>query len=404
MSLFALTGHLSTCLKAPCTSKGALRLSVLLALFVAVGQLAPAEIGQAALALAVSELLRALAASEAPARVLTARAEALEEVCIGIRRELRLRCRGLAGLQLGMAGLLWGTTGQGTVPLLLALLSAELLFVPGDRLRQALLERRGDGANCRANRRRSALLSNLLTVLALLAWPSALALILPRLLPIPLRAVLPCARRAGALASEGFVSCASAHVTQPVLALARVLRLEVDKIAVGIFLGMEMLGVYVIALHLGRAMMRLMQNLSSHAPLKNGLRSGMVRLFGITLPGTVLLSLLVTHFLSWSALEWLVAPSPAIFLVFGLAALPTALWEVACEGLPQARQIPLEFAMSLGMAGALFANIALLSPYGLGAIVQGYLITALLAQGGASLVALLPVLARTRSSLQSEAF
>ncbi|EAQ29588.1 hypothetical protein NAP1_02410 [Erythrobacter sp. NAP1] len=225
------------------------------AILVVARQVSPEMLGTAALALSLFELVRVLANVGIGQRIITAREDELDAICNAAHRLFWMVCLGVSSLQLVLAATLGLGFGLGEAAAMLAVLSGVYLFMPAG-LVQIFLAMRAQrmGATARVAATQN-IADSAVTVLLVLAWPSAWAIVLPKLLTAPIWLML--ARRtfqwtpnrdvAAAPASE-FAAFGPAILGSEMLTAAR---LHCDKLLVGALLGTEALGLYFFAFNAG---------------------------------------------------------------------------------------------------------------------------------------------------------
>lgn len=218
-------------------------------------QVAPAEIGMAALALALFELVRVLANSGIGQRIIAASDADLPAICNAANRLFYIWCAGVALVQLLVATVTWLVFGYGEVAAMLAVLCGVYAFMPAGLVRVFLLMRDGRLATTARISATQTAADHLLSVVLALLWPSAWAIVLPKLLTAPLWLVL--VRRARCWQPALGVTAAPTrqflHFGSGVLGgeLVIVARQQLDKLIVGAWLGTEALGYYYFAFNAG---------------------------------------------------------------------------------------------------------------------------------------------------------
>ncbi|PEQ10499.1 hypothetical protein B2G71_21985 [Novosphingobium sp. PC22D] len=227
----------------------------ILAIVVIARQIAPAEIGVAALAISLFEIVRVLANSGIGQRIIAAADDELDSVCNAARLLFTLWCAGVAAVQLLVACMLWLVFAKQDVAAMLAVLSVVYFVMPPGLVQVFLLMRDGRlGATARIAATQTAA-DHLLSLMLALIWPSAWALVLPRLLTAPIWLVLVRRARtwnraegvAPAPARSFFRFGAGVLVTE----LTTAGRQQFDKLIVGALLGTEALGYYFFAFNAG---------------------------------------------------------------------------------------------------------------------------------------------------------
>jgi len=231
------------------------RLVRLGAILVVARQTSPEMLGTAALALSLFELIRVLTQVGIGQRIITATEGELEAICRMAARLFWIVCAIVCALQLGVAGAVGLIFENGDAATMLAVLSLVYLFMPAG-LVQIFLALRAQRMVATARVAAAQNVSDsLLTVLLVIVWPSAWAIVLPKLLTAPIWLVL--ARRTFAWTADrsvapaavvAFASFGPAILISEMLAAAR---LHADKLLVGALLGTEALGLYYFAFNAG---------------------------------------------------------------------------------------------------------------------------------------------------------
>ena len=237
------------------SAEGVIRIVRLAAILVVARRSSPETLGTAALALSLFELVRVLTNVGIGARIIQAGEAELGAVCNTAARLFRIICLGVAFVQLAVAGAAFAFFGLGEVAAMLVALSGVYLFMPAGLVRifLAMREQRM-GATARVAAAQN-IADCALTVVLALAWPSAWAIVLPKLLTAPVWLVL--ARRthdwspdagAGHAPLSAFAGFGPAVLGSELLIAAR---LHGDKLIVGATLGTEALGLYYFAFNAG---------------------------------------------------------------------------------------------------------------------------------------------------------
>ena len=162
-------------------SEAAAKATRLLTVLAVARGLPPSEIGLAAAAMAGADILKSLVETGAGQRVIAARDADLEATAKGARRAMWSWCAGLWAAQTAVAAAFW-SQGAEVPALCLALLALEHLFVPGGIVQAALAMREGRMKGVATVAGAQVCAANLAAAGLALVWPSALALVLPRLL------------------------------------------------------------------------------------------------------------------------------------------------------------------------------------------------------------------------------
>ncbi|MFD1341120.1 oligosaccharide flippase family protein [Litorisediminicola beolgyonensis] len=400
MPLSASLGSLARNFAAYGASEAASKASRLLVVIAAARALPPAEIGIAAAALATSEILKALTETGAVQRIIAAPAARLEATCLTAHRLVWVWCLGLFLVQIAVAFVLWAVGGSVAVSILVAVLAGEYLFMPGGLVQAGLAMRENKLRQAAAITGSQVVLANILSVLLALIWPSALALILPKLLTAPvwlvaMRRLRPWRPAAGVAPAPlaPFLRFGWAVLAVEVV---KALRLYADKLVVGLLLGAEALGLYFMAFNAGLSLSNavsqafatvLFPHLHAHADRAAALRESITLSLALTVPVASAQSLLAPVYVPL-LLGAQYAELSSVVALLCLAAIPTMIWTAAAGWLRSCERPDLEFAVTLVLAAAVILNTVVLAPSGLLAIAQGYLAITVLIMTAASLPAL----------------
>ncbi len=153
-------------------------------------QLAPAIVGEAALALTLFELIRVLGGIGVGQRIIAATSQELAAVCNMARRLFWLWALVLVALQMAVASLLHIAFGQTGAATKLAALSAVYLIMPGGLVHCYLAMREGLNARLAKTSATQAVSDHILTAILLLLWPDPWSIVLPKLLTAPIWLVM----------------------------------------------------------------------------------------------------------------------------------------------------------------------------------------------------------------------
>ena len=346
------------------------------------------EIGIAAAAIATGDMLKALTENGVIQRIIAARDEELDATCNRAHGLFWAWCLGLFGVQAAVATGVWALTGNVPLALLILVLSGEYLFMPGGLVQAGLALRNGKLRQTAAIAGGQAVLANGLSVALALLWPSALALILPRLLTAPfwlvaMRRLNPWVRNpeAGKTPIRPFLNFGWAVLGVEVVKAAR---MQADKLIVGALLGPQALGLYFMAFNAGLSLATsfstafaavLFPHLCASEDRAAALRQGMAVSLGLVGPAVILQALLAPWYVpillgdGWADLS-------ATVSVLCLAAIPTMLWTAAAGWMRAENRPQHELLGTAVLTGALMLNTVLAAPYGLETIAWGYLATA----------------------------
>ena len=303
--------------------------------------------------------------------------------------------RSLDLTQIGVA--LYAAGGSLELLFLILLRAGEYLFMPAGLVQTALAMRAGKLRQTAAISGAQNVGANLLSAVLAMFWPSALALILPRLLTAPFWLVA--MRRLhpwkidvshGRAPLRPFVSFGWAVLG---VELVKAMRLQADKLIVGGLMGAEALGLYFMAFNAGLSLANsfsvafstvLFPHLCAHEDKALALRQGTLLAMALITPAVVLQALLAPFYVpvllgdGWTGLEDIVS-------ILCLVAIPGTLWSATAGWLRATGQAAREFWVTAAMTAALMANTVLLSSHGLVAVATGYAVVATVVMVAASL-------------------
>lgn len=355
------------------------------------------QIGMAAAALAAADILKSLTENGVIQKIIAAPKAQLSQTCVTAHRIFWVWCIGLFVLQSLVGVILYASGGSLMLLALILLLAGEYLFMPGGLVQAGLAMRAGKLRQTAAISGGQIVASNLMSAVFAMLWPSALALILPRLLTAPFWLVA--MRHLHPWTPDLSQGCAP---IRPFVAfgwavlgveLVKALRLQADKIIVGALMGAETLGLYFVAFNAGLSLSNsfavafstvLFPHLCASADKLQALRQSVLLAIGLIAPAVVAQSLLAPLYVpilfgeGWAGIEGVVS-------ILCLVAIPTTLWSATAGWLRANNQAGQEFWVTLATTAALILNTCLLAPYGLTAVATGYAVVAALMMAGASL-------------------
>ncbi len=358
------------------------------------------EIGIAATAIAAGDILKSLTENGVGQRIIAAKDQDLATTTATAHRIFWVWCIGLFIAQALIAYAYYISGGSVTLALLIIVIGAEYLFMPAGLVQVALAMRAGMMRQTAAIAGAQIVGANLISIVLVFIWPSAFALILPRLLSAPIwliavRRLHPWVKdqTAGFAPIMPFI-----HYGWAVLGieLVKALRLQADKMIVGIMLGAEALGLYFMAFNAGLSLSNsftvafatvLFPHLSQSADRKAALRQSVLAGVGIIAPLVVLQALLAPYYVplmfggGWDGIAHIVA-------ILCLVAIPTALWTAAAGWLRTNGRPDIELWVTIAITLGIIANTILLAPFGLTTVAIGYAVTATVIQVTASLPAI----------------
>lgn len=343
------------------------------------------NVGYAAAALAIGEVLKSLTENGIGQRIIAAHKDNLEAVCHSAHRLFWGYCVGLTLLQMAI-GLGLHLSGQTTVAVLVGLMAIEYLFMPAGLVQVALA--------MRENRlKRVAVISaaqvsgaNLITVALAFSWASPLVLILPRVLTAPIwlvavRHLRPWKRKRTTQAPLRPFLTYGLPVTG--IEVVKALRLHADKIVVGALLGPKALGIYFLAFNAGLSLATsfcaaltivLFPHLCQEADQQAALRRTVKLSLACILPFVLLQSLFAPIYVPLLlGAKWAhIAPTVSVLC---FAALPLTIWTAVAASLRVSGRPKIEFIVTLILTIALVTSAILAAPYGLGTMATAYVIT-----------------------------
>lgn len=400
------SGQFARHLIAYCLSEAAAKASRLLVVVAVARTMDAAAIGVAAAALAASDILKALTENGAGQRIIAAREADLAATCRTARRIFTAWCLGLFTLQIAVGALIWAMTGDAMVFGLIAILAAEYLFMPGGLVQCALAMRAGKMRQTAAIAAGQVVGANAATAVLAFVMPGPLALVLPRLLAAPIwlvamRRLHPwrADRRVAPAPLRPFVGYGLSVLGVEVV---KALRLQADKLVVGLLMGPEALGLYFMAFNAGLGLansfsqafsVALFPHLCSSLDRGRELRRALALTIGIIAPVVVLQALAAPLYVpilfgaGWAGLSEVVA-------ILCLAAVPGVVWSAAAQFLRAEGRPQREFAITALTTVALIANTVVMAPLGLTALAWGTLVVATVTQ----LAGALPVLLSATST------
>ncbi|WP_375230710.1 oligosaccharide flippase family protein [Roseobacter sp. S98] len=377
-------------------SEAAGKVSRLLVVVVVARTLDAGAIGIAAAALATGDILKALTENGVGQRIIAAPDNELEETCNTARRIFRAWCFGLFSLQALIALVLFAG-GYTTTACLLGILSLEYLFMPGGFVQAALAMREGKLHQTAAIAGAQVTGANLMTACLALLWPSPAAMVLPRVLAAPIWLIL--MRRLRPWQARPEKGCAPLRpfwsYGWAVLGteLVKVGRVQADKLVVGALLGAEALGFYFMAFNAGLGLATsftqafsvvLFPHLCAAQDRLGALRHGLGHCILLVAPLVVLQAALAPVYVPLLlGADW--QSAAPVVSVLCLAALPTVVWSATAGWLRAENRPVQELLVSGALAVCLTVNVAVLAPFGLMAVAQGYLAVSTIIMLGASL-------------------
>ena len=369
-------------------SEAATKLSRLMVVVAVARSLDLGEIGLAAAALATGDMLKSLTENGVGQRIVAAPDRDLAATC---NRAVRLNwmwCSGLFAAQATLSTVLWLASGNATLALLVLVLAGEYLFMPGGLVQCGLALRAGKMKQTAAIAGAQAVSANLLSVALALVWPSALVLVLPRLLTAPIWLIA--MRRLhpwqptpehGTAPIKEFLAFGGPVLGTEVVKTAR---LHGDKLIVGALLGPELLGAYFMAFNAGLSLASsfsmafaavLFPHLCRSSDRPEALREGVRLSLLLVTPVVVLQSALAPWYVPMLlGVDHAALATPVGILC--LAAIPTMLWTATAGWLRAEGRTQAELGGTVLLTVSLMMGTMLAAPFGLIGLSWTYLITA----------------------------
>ena len=229
----------------------------ILSIVVIARQVSPQMMGLAALALSIFEMVRVLANAGIGQRIIAESDERLQATCNTAHRLFWLWCLVVAAIQLVIAGLL-ALYDKSDIAAMLAVLAGVYLLMPGGLVQVFLLMRAQRFGAIASIGAAQTISDHLLTLVLVLVWPSAWAIVLPKLLTAPLWLILARQRMAwqpqptaGYTAWQQFTGFAVGVLISEIFTVARG---QLDKLIIGWVFGVQALGIYYFAFNAGLGM------------------------------------------------------------------------------------------------------------------------------------------------------
>ncbi|MCI5078611.1 oligosaccharide flippase family protein [Oricola sp.] len=393
-------GSLLSGLAAYSASEAVTKVSRLVAVIALARVLTPAQVGVVAGALAISELLKAFTENGVIQKIISASADDLEATCHTARRINWAWSGGLFALQVSIAAAFHLATGQVAGPLLIALMAGEYLLMPAGLVQCGLAMREGKLAGTATVAGAQNVAANLMTAAMVLIWPSPLAVAAARLASAPIwlsgmRRLRPWAPKAGVIPApiRPFARFGAAILG---IEFLKVLRMQADKLIIGVLMGPEALGIYFFAFNAGLGIANsfsvafstvlfphLCGAANRVATLRNALAVALVALFPIIAVQALAAPIYVPIIFGekWAS----VAPLVSILC---FAALPAIVWSAAAQWLRSAGRPDVELVCSVFIAAFVTLGIVVAAPFGLSSVVWSVLVTSVFSQLVASVAVL----------------
>ncbi|UVO52749.1 oligosaccharide flippase family protein [Sphingomonas sp. SUN039] len=345
------------------------------------------ELGTAALALSLFELVRVLANAGIGQRIIAAADAELDAVCVRAAQLFWFWCAAVAGVQLSVAGVLWAGFALPVPAAMLAVLALVYLIMPPGLVQVFLLMRDGRLAVTARNATAQTICDHILTMLLAALWPSAWAIVLPKLMTAPLWTILtrrarpwrcPTGIEPAPLAS--FMRYGAGVLGSELGAAARA---QLGNLVVGATLGIKALGLFYFAFGAGLGITASFVSaftivLFPHLCAARGpdeiarrTRRGMAFGLAAMLP-VILAQVLLAPFyvpILFGA-HW--AEAAPLVSLLGLGALPLVAGAAMTAALRASRRTGLDAAISLASAAAAIGGLWLGSGHGLDGAAMGY--------------------------------
>jgi O-antigen/teichoic acid export membrane protein len=231
------------------------RIIRLVAIIVIARFTSPLILGTSALALSLFELVRVLANAGIGQRIIVATNEELDAVCNTALRLFWSCCAAVATIQLLVAAVLGLVFGQIDAATMLAVLALVYVIMPPGLVQVFLLMREGKLATTARISASQTILDHVLTMALVVIWPSAWAIVLPKLLTAPVWTIMVRNARhwssdtsAGFAPISNFRGYAAGILSSEIMSA---LRAQADKLLVGALFGTKLLGIYYFAFNAG---------------------------------------------------------------------------------------------------------------------------------------------------------
>lgn len=355
-------------------SEVASKLSRLFVVVMVARHLGVEDIGLAAAALAMCDILKSLTENGIGQKIIAAPDTELKAVTQRAHSLFWVTTLSLFVAQVAL-GLGLYAAGQTVIGGLIALAALEYLFMPAGLVQAALAMREGKLRQTAAISGSQIVSANLLSVLLVLIIPSALVLVLPRVLTAPLWLICMRRLRPWKRATDVASAPVTAFVTfgAPIVAISLVnaLRLHADKLVIGALLGAEGLGAYFMAFNAGLSLAvsfvaAFDKVVFPH--LCKGAQSDAIRMaaLGVFLIAPVVLAqalLAPVYVPLLLGQDWAyIAPVVAVLC---LTVLPLTLWSAAAAQLRVSGRPHVELAITFGLTSALLLAAVPAAQWGL---------------------------------------
>ncbi|MBL1435597.1 MAG: oligosaccharide flippase family protein [Rhodobacteraceae bacterium] len=367
-----------------------------LAVVVVVARMLEIEaVGLVAAAIAISDILKALTENGVVQRIIAANYKELPAITLTAHRIFWSWCLGLCAVQIILAIAFYAFTGSALIAGLIGLLALEYLFMPGGLVNCALAMRNGKLNGVAVVAGGQIVIANLLTAILVMVYPHPISVVIPSVLTGPIWLIgmrrlhfwVPPAGPRAPL--KPFIRFGGFILGTEVI---KSLRLQADKLVVGVLLGAEALGLYFFAFNAGlsvanafsTAFSRVLYPYFCRASNRDNAVADGVSLGVILVTPIVILQAILAPFYvpilfgeKWSGISDNVS-------ILCLAAIPALIWAAAAQWLRAENRADVETYVTAVLTVSILVSTAILTPYGLTAIVWGYLAVSTIVQITAS--------------------
>ncbi len=374
------------------------KISRLALLVIMARALSPAEIGIAALALACGDFFKGLTENGIGQKIVSAKDDQLDAYTNAAHKMGWIWCLSLCALQLALALVIYIFTGQTLLPILIACLAGQFLWMPSGLPSCYLATKAKKLKHIAAINTFQISTSNLLSIALLVIWPTPLSLVLPKLLTAPVWLFLikklhpwkPTAVTTTLPIAE--ILAFSIPVTG--IEGLKSLRLHADKILIGAIAGVDVLGAYYFAFNAG---LTLATTLSAafnfvlfpylcaqkdHRNREVVLKRFMLGVAVIVVPGVILQASLAHLYVPVVFGEEWRYMSPVI-AILSFTAIPMILWNAVAQWLRSLGSAKTELAVATTLTIALIFNVLIFTDSGLHSLATGFVLSHLLILGTA---------------------
>ncbi|MEM7267639.1 MAG: oligosaccharide flippase family protein [Pseudomonadota bacterium] len=375
-------------LAAYAASEAASKVTRLLAVIALARFLTPVEIGLAAVALAVGDIMKSLTDNGVGQRIVAAEDDELDAVCNRARQLYWWWCVGLFTLQCAIGAVIYWLDPDMIILLMIVMLAGQYLFIPYGQVQCFLAMREGRLKQTAAIGATQTALSNILTAVLVAVWPTPVAAIAPKLMTAPLWTLLVRRLRPWSKKPEAGLSPIRPFLTfgGSILGVEflRAMRLQADKLIIGALLGAETLGIYFFAFNAGLGVATsftvafsivLFPTLAAERKGKDraaAFRAALLLALCVIAPVVAFQALMAPWYvpLIFGA-DW--AHTAPIVSLLCFAAIPAVIWTAVSQWLRAHDQAHIELMISACLTAALMAGAAISAQFGLMAVAWSYL-------------------------------